>query len=152
MLMSMLHRGGLQAWVDSDDGRFEAWLPSVLTPELAEVLRGPGCVKIFDSLLLTLGFLPEKMIQTDRPIAEITASWGRAFPAKSPLDPDRLLIDRRKVAATPGALLVSFHDLVDSPYEQASRIAEFLGGELDVVAMAAIPDPALRHFGGASRG
>lgn len=149
MLMSMLQSGGVPTWVDFDDGRFEAKLPSVLTVELAETLAGPGCVKIFDSLLRTLGVIPDVVIQTDRPIAEVMCSWERAYPLKAPLDPDRLWADHHKVMAMEVPMLqVGFHDLIDRPVEQAARIAEFLGEDLDVAAMAAVPDQALRHFGG----
>lgn len=147
MLMNMLQRGGVPTWVDFDDGRFEAKLPSALTAELTETLAGPGCVKIFDSLLLAWGFVPEKMLQLHRPVAEIMWSWERAFPAKQPLDVRRLLAERRKVATLPG-MQVSFHKLIDRPMEQARLIARFLGEDLDVAAMAAVPDQALRHFGG----
>ena len=40
-------------------------------------------------------------------------------------------------------LRVSYKDLIERPELMASRVAEFLGGQGDVQAMAAAVDPAL---------
>jgi hypothetical protein len=42
-------------------------------------------------------------------------------------------------------LEVAYAQAIREPESVASAVDEFLGGGLDVVAMAAIPDPALYH-------
>lgn len=163
MLMRMLDAGGLPAVHDGTSadcnpgGLFELQaLRADPVRTLRPLVDRAVCVKVWPVVvpeLLAAGIRPAAVVSPDRPAGEVDSSWRRWFapiPADQ-ADRARNLTEARNVLADAGipVLAAAFHDLVDKPYASASRIAEFLAPwvTLDVDAMAAIPDPTLRHFG-----
>lgn len=116
------------------------------------LLEGDFAVKIFyGSLLRELdsGFIPEKVLMTSRSLMDVLNSLASAFGHS--LDPNqmesnRLAVRQRLEERNIPILDVAFNDVVNNPAEQVNRISEFVGGSLDVAAMAAVPDINQRHF------
>lgn len=160
--MRMLHTGGLPAVHDGTSadynphGLFELHRlrtdpVGTLRPLVAELV----CVKAWPvdvPHILAAGIRPDAVISPDRPTGEVAQSWSRWF-APIPADQAgrvRNLAEARAVLDDAGVpvLRVGFHDVVDKPYATAARLAGFLRPwvVLDEAAMAAVPDPGLRHF------
>lgn len=167
LLMAMLAAGGLNPLRDDDQSTSDQYPvgafqhSGVLTGRTVETLAAAdmgarACVKMFPRHLRDLsdvGVYPAKVLVVSRPYEECAASWDAAFPGRS-RDHDREGVNTAADVAL--ALLaeadvpvlgVDFHVLVDDPHGESQRIAVFVGGGLDVKAMAAVPDPAHRHFG-----
>lgn len=169
MLMATLAVGGLTPIVDDDDGAKPGYPvgsfqhSGVLMDDTATVLGAlarPGtCVKLFPRQMIELcraGVVPvgTKVLLALRPYKESEQSWDAAFPKASWMPfPEQHVENVSSVrmnlaAAGIPVLDVDFHALVDEPSATCHLIAEFVGGDLDVDAMAAIPNVAHRHFGG----
>lgn len=101
-------------------------------------------------ILLHAGIRPERAVVLRRPIGEITASWDTHFPPlrRAPGEMIANLDAAGDALAADGVptLTIGFHDLIDHPREVCKEIAGFLGRDMDIDAMAAVPDLALRHF------
>lgn len=168
MLMAMLAAGGLAPVSDGEPADTVSH-PSgahqhtaVMVGDAAAVLPGlltsRCCVKLFARQVMDLhaaGIHPDFAVFTKRPDAESVRSWERAFPLRTMHGDEAMRAEMtywaRTYLAVAGVpiLDVGFHDLIDRPVEVADGINRFLGGGLDVDAMAAIPDPEHRHFGAA---
>lgn len=178
MAMKMLEAGGLPIVTDglraADDsnpnGYFELERVKTLRAGddhgwLADA-RGKA-VKII-SLLLT--YLPEsydyQVVFMRRHLDEIVASQNAMLDARGEARgaaDDRMrahyeqhlqqverFLARRSCFST---LMVDYASVLSAPREEASRMAEFLGGRLDVDRMAAVAEPALhRQRRGANAG
>lgn len=164
VLMAMLVAGGLDP-VRDDTGVSDAYPTGafqhreVLIGDAAGTLREVpprAAVKLFPRHILDLsaaGIHPAMVVLAVRDAGESDASWDAVWPERSRQDTEGqeavlaaalgLLTD----AAVP-VLPVGFHDLLDHPEREAQRIARFLGSDLDVDAMAKVPDAQHRHFGG----
>lgn len=162
--MRMLTEAGLDPFMDQDSrpelphaanphGFYEHGALNMSPVEALAGLDGMGrCAKVFARNVIPLldaDIRPACAILLRRPIEEIVASWDAHFPHLA-RTPDDLVqnLDRASealLAAGVPTLVVEFHDLIDHPQRECARIAELVPG-LDADVMAAIPDPALRHF------
>ncbi|MEP6699244.1 MAG: sulfotransferase [Verrucomicrobiota bacterium] len=171
LMMQMLAAGGVPPLADglrvADEsnprGYFEfepvmrlradrSWLP---------LARGKA-VKVIHLLLSELpadGAQEYRVLLMQRPIAEVLASQrkmlarsGRTGAAISDEQLARIYESQlqqaeRWLASSPAfqVLPINYHALVADPEKLARAIAEFLGGELEIQAMAAAVDPALHR-------
>lgn len=170
LLMSMLTAGGLDPIRDDDPTDLTGAHPvgafqhsGVLLDDTATVLpsmaAARSCVKLFPRHIADLaqrdaGWAMVKVIIAVRDADEAAASWDSAFPDRSRQDRPGQEAEARHVLAVltelgVPSIEVAFHDLIDHPAREAARIGEFVG-DLDVDAMAVIPDAEHRHFGGAA--
>jgi hypothetical protein len=166
LLMQMLKAGGLPVLTDglrvADEdnprGYFE-WEPAKRLPREPELIRmAEGkAVKIVSSLLWALppGY-EYRVLYMERPLAEVAASQvamirrhGGAAPLEGEALVRALAAHQQQVLALvrqiPGAALctVRYHDVLADPFQQARRIANFLGMPLDCEAMARQADRRL---------
>jgi hypothetical protein len=100
-----------------------------------------------------------RVLLLERRLDEVLASQDRMLARRADGEPDAALPDdrlaavfaaqqdaaKRWLAAQPNARwqTVRHADLIADPHASAARIADFLGGSLDRVAMAAVVEPAL---------
>lgn len=166
LLMQMLKAGGLPvlsdglrvADEDNPRGYFE-WEPAkrlTREPELIRMAEGKA-VKIVSSLLWALppGY-EYRVLYMERPLAEVAASQvamirrhGGAAPLEGEALVRALAAHQQQVLALvrqiPGVALctVRYHDVLADPFQQARRIANFLGMPLDCEAMARQADRRL---------
>ena len=166
LLMQMLKAGGLPVLTDglrvADEdnprGYFE-WEPAkrlTREPELIRMAEGKA-VKIVSSLLWALppGY-EYRVLYMERPLAEVAASQvamirrhGGAAPLEGEALVRALAAHQQQVLALvrqiPGVALctVRYHDVLADPFQQARRIADFLGMPLDCEAMARQADRRL---------
>jgi hypothetical protein len=167
LMMQMLHAGGLEPVTDAirgadeDNPRGYYELEAVKNRgDFSWLERSSGrAVKLIAELLLSLpegG--PYKVIFMRRRLDEVLASQKkmlerRGEPVTTGGDDEALkstfvghleevesFLRRRGDIET---LFVSYNRLIEDPERQAARVAGFLGGELDVRAMAAAVDPDL---------
>jgi hypothetical protein len=177
MLMKMLEAGGLQvvtdglrtADEDNPKGYYEVERIKDLAQEkdkryLAET-RGK-VVKVISFLLKSLpANLNYRVIFIRRNLDEVLASQAKMLARRGEADdtsPERMRELLESDVWRAGYLLrhapqfdsieVQYSELVAQPPEHARRIAEFLGGALDVEAMAAAVDPALYRNRAAASG
>lgn len=168
MTMAMLTAGGLVPIRDDEPGGSESHPvgafqhSQVMKGDSAAVLAANAhpraCVKVFSRQVLDLtdaGIYPAQVIALARPHAEFEASWDRALKGMNTVRDEEYLgllaedaTERLRAAGIP-ILDVAYHDVVDRPLDAAEHIAQFVG-DLDVTAMAAVPDRRYRHFGGAA--
>jgi hypothetical protein len=166
LLMQMLKAGGLPVLTDglrvADEdnprGYFE-WEPAKRLPREPELIRmAEGkAVKIVSSLLWALppGY-EYRLLYMERPLAEVAASQvamirrhGGAAPLEGEALVRALAAHQQQVLALvrqiPGVALctVRYHDVLADPFQQARRIANFLGMPLDCEAMACQADRRL---------
>lgn len=166
LLMQMLKAGGLPVLTDglrvADEdnprGYFE-WEPAKRLPREPELIRmAEGkAVKIVSSLLWALppGY-EYPLLYMERPLAEVAASQvamirrhGGAAPLEGEALVRALAAHQQQVLALvrqiPGVALctVRYHDVLADPFQQARRIADFLGMPLDCEAMARQADRRL---------
>jgi hypothetical protein len=166
LLMQMLKAGGLPVLTDglrvADEdnprGYFE-WEPAKRLPREPELIRmAEGkAVKIVSSLLWALppGY-EYRVLYMERPLAEVAASQvamirrhGGAAPLEGEALVRALAAHQQQVLALvrqiPGVALctVRYHDVLADPFQQARRIANFLGMPLDCEAMARQADRRL---------
>jgi len=166
LLMQMLKAGGLPVLTDglrvADEdnprGYFE-WEPAKRLPREPELIRmAEGkAVKIVSSLLWALppGY-EYRVLYMERPLAEVAASQvamirrhGGAAPLEGEALVRALAAHQQQVLALvrqiPGAALctVRYHDVLADPFQQARRIANFLGMPLDCEPMARQADRRL---------
>lgn len=164
--MQMLKAGGLPVLTDglrvADEdnprGYFE-WEPAKRLPREPELIRmAEGkAVKIVSSLLWALppGY-EYRVLYMERPLAEVAASQvamirrhGGAAPLEGEALVRALAAHQQQVLALvrqiPGVALctVRYHDVLADPFQQARRIANFLGMPLDCEAMARQADRRL---------
>lgn len=168
-MMAMLQAGGVELLVDNQrqadahnpNGYFEH--QAVLTlSEHSDFLRGQSgrAVKIIYRLLKHIPKdIQQKVIFMDRDLSEVIASQNRMLLEGKP-DP---------LQESPAALQAIFEkelercrtwfggqpqiqvlwlchrELIERPRDIVSRVANFLEGELDLEAMAAVVDPKLVH-------
>jgi hypothetical protein len=169
LMMQMLAAGGIELLADSERapnadnprGYFEFAPVRRLRDESSWFPEALGrAVKVFYALLKSLpDDVAARIVFMQRDLEEVVASQ-RAMLARSGnpsdvLPPERMIeIFRAQVDATltwvsqqPRLQLleVAYAQAIREPESVASAVDEFLGGGLDVVAMAAIPDPALYH-------
>jgi hypothetical protein len=127
------------SWVDDADGR---------------------AVKVIHALVTALpAHRAYRVVWMQRPLAEVIASQ-RAMLARRGAGGDLLAPERlaaifraqleeahRWVAARPGfrSLAVDYHAVLDDPLAAARAVDRFLGGGLDLAAMAGCVDPRLRR-------
>ena len=168
MAMKMLQAGGLplvtdgEREADEDNPKgyfeFEPVMNLAKDPDkswLADA-HGKG-VKIISTLLREL---PDhhnyRVIFMRRDLREILASQAKMLARReetSEADDERMMevfendLWRANYLLKNGpqfaVLPLHYTEVLAEPLEQARRVAEFLGGELDVEAMAAVADPAL---------
>lgn len=165
LLMQMLAAGGFPVLTDhvrtADEdnprGYFE-WEPAKRLPQQPDLIREAEgkAVKIVSSLLWSLPPGPEyRVLFIQRPLAEVAASQTamiRRRGARPSLEGAALVaaleahqrqalaqLEQRRLAHC----IVRYHDLLANPQDEAARIAEFLGLDLDCAAMARQVDPAL---------
>ena len=166
LLMQMLKAGGLPVLTDglrvADEdnprGYFE-WEPAKRLPREPELIRmAEGkAVKIVSSLLWALppGY-EYHVLYMEHPLAEVAASQvamirrhGGAAPLEGEALVRALAAHQQQVLALvrqiPGVALctVRYHDVLADPFQQARRIANFLGMPLDCEAMACQADRRL---------
>jgi hypothetical protein len=166
LLMQMLKAGGLPVLTDglrvADEdnprGYFE-WEPAKRLPREPELIRmAEGkAVKIVSSLLWALppGY-EYRVLYMERPLAEVAASQvamirrhGGAAPLEGEALVRALAAHQQQVLALvrqiPGVALctVRYHDVLADPFQQARRIADFLGMPLDCEPMARQADRRL---------
>jgi len=169
MMMQMLAAGGVPPLfdderapnIDNPNGYFEyapirrlrddaGWFPEALG----------HAVKVIYALLKALpDGVPARVVFMHRDLGEVVESQ-RAMLARSGnpdgvLPPERMIeifraqIDETLVWASQQPWLrlleVSYADAIRDPASVASAVDAFLGGGLDVIAMAAVPDPALHR-------
>jgi len=168
MLMKMLDAGGLPVMTDghrtADEdnprGYFEVERVKGLTQEKDKGwirdARGKG-IKVISFLLRSLPpDLNYKVIFIRRDVAEVLASQKKMLGRRGETDdtpPDRmaelfeadLFKARYLLSHEPQFESIDVHypRILSSPLEEARRIADFVGGGLDVERMAAAVDPSL---------
>ncbi len=172
MLMQMLAAGGLEAFTDAkreaDEDNPRGYLEHEKAIKIAAdsswvpEVRG-GVVKLVAQLL---SYLPSdetyRVVFMDRDLREIVRSQramldrlgkkgGRLSDSRmmQTLDAQvakvERMLDRRPDM---DVLFVDYHEVLEDPDAQARRIAEFIGRDLDVEAMARAVDGSLRRQGG----
>ena len=168
MLMKMLDAGGLPVVTDGERtadednprGYFEVERVKRLAREndrswLAEA-RGKG-IKVISHLLRSLPpSFHYRVIFMHRDLEEVLASQTKMLARRGETDdipPERMRGLFEKDVARAIAFLdegqcfevleVRYRDVLAHPREEARRIAEFVGGNLDVEAMAGAVDPGL---------
>jgi len=167
LMMQAIEAGGIpaltdhvrQADEDNPRGYYE-YEPVKRTKEDPSWVPGAvgQVVKMVYRLLYDLpAEYPYRVVFTQRDLEEVLASQGRMLErlGKTGGDIDdarmadlfRRQIEefRQWVAGRPNfsVLYVHYRDMVDRPAEQAKRVNQFLGGDLDTRAMAAVVDPTL---------
>jgi hypothetical protein len=168
MLMRMLDAGGLSVVTDgqrtADDDNPRGYFEAERIKRLAQDsdrrwlagARGKG-VKVISYLLRSLpAELNYRVVFVRRDVDEVLASQSkmlarRGEPDDTPAEKMRELFDKEVARACQllahepqfEAIEVSYAAILAHPREEARRIAGFVGGGLDVEAMAAAVDPGL---------
>ncbi|MCS7316257.1 MAG: hypothetical protein RMI94_12745 [Bryobacterales bacterium] len=165
LLMQMLAAGGMPVLTDqvrapdtdNPRGYFE-WEPAKLLPRQPQLIREAEgkAVKIVSSLLWALPPGHDyRVLFMERPLIEVAASQvamirrrgacpsleGRALIAA--LDAHRRQALAHLKERGFACCVVRYHDVLAAPGQEAVRIAQFLGLELDCEAMARQADPTL---------
>jgi hypothetical protein len=168
MLMRMLDAGGLSVVTDgqrtADDDNPRGYFEAERIKRLAQDsdrrwlagARGKG-VKVISYLLRSLpAELNYRVVFVRRDVDEVLASQSkmlarRGEPDDTPAEKMRELFEKEVARACQllahepqfEAIEVSYAAILAHPREEARRIAGFVGGGLDVEAMAAAVDPGL---------
>ena len=161
MMMRALQCGGIPAFTDgahqpdehNPNGYYEH---ARVARSRAEGLdwvgdaRGMAVKVLFRGILLLPETLKADIIWMVRAPEAIRASWaafnrGESYVShgmESLRDETRIAMEKR-----PGCrvLVVDYDDVVNNPQEMMAHVAKFLGGKLDVRAMAAVPEQRYRH-------
>jgi hypothetical protein len=169
MAMQMIVAGGIAPLTDelrvpdadNPRGYFEFERVKTLRTDKAWLDDARGkVVKVIHLLLTELpDDRPYRVVFLDRDLREVVKSQStmlaRGAKAGGGLPPERLMAVYTQqlaqvdawLAARPnfGVLRVRHADLISGPRAQAERIAAFLGGDLDVAAMAQAVDPSLHR-------
>lgn len=167
LVMQMLAAGGLAPFCDearpadrhNPRGYFEAEVVKRLRRDAGWLPAARGtAVKVVHALVEALpAEFDYRLILVRRDLREVVASQQAMLPAGAReagvLAPERLVeifaaqleaLERQVIARPEFRLLrVEHRELLRSPAEQAARLDVFVGGGLDVAAMAAAVDPAL---------
>lgn len=168
MAMKMLEAGGLEVVADgvrsADDDNPKGYFEDERVKELAEIedktwlraARGKA-IKVVSSLLQ---YLPSNnlylVVFMRRSLYEVLASQTKMLDRRGEdsetgdqemLEMYRNHLDKvefqLRFRANFEAEYVNYTDVLDHPMEQAARIAEFVGGGLDIEKMAAVADRTL---------
>jgi hypothetical protein len=168
MLMKMLEAGGIDLIVDglrtadedNPKGYYEDERVKDLTKEKDKAWLGEARGKTIKVISYLLKELPEnhnyKVLLLRRNLKEVLASQAKMLERRgepSEASDERMLelleADLWKASyllkhsARFEALELRYRDVLDDPTAQAERVNDFLGGSLDVGAMAEVVDPKL---------
>jgi hypothetical protein len=167
LMMQMLKAGGVPPLMDelrapdenNPRGYFEFEPVKQLRVDRSWLDRARGrAVKIIHLLVRELptdGRFQYRVILMKRPMEEILASQRVMLESEGKTSADDVLLAKTYQAqlsqleewlrAQPQFAEVSihYHDLIENPRDSAEKIADFLGGGLNVAAMAAAVDPSL---------
>lgn len=158
LLTRVLDAGGAPAIRDLDGGHAPDWASQAALVSPVRTLCDVGTrstVKLWTPQLLALldaGYRPAAVVTPVRRWDESNTSWHTQGWADD-LRPGVALVEKwtaaigELVAAGTRDHTVGFHELIDDPMKECGRLARLLGGDWDVPAMAAVPDPACRHHG-----
>lgn len=167
MMMKMLAAGGVEAMTDNirqadDDnpgGYYEFEAVKRTKDDASWLQNAPGkAVKMIYALLADLPNTHEyRVIFMQREYSEVLASQqvmlDRRGEKGASLAPDKLaeIFDRQLTStrdqlaqsANFDVLYLDYHRVVEDPQAHAAQIDEFLGKQLDTLAMARVVDPSL---------
>jgi hypothetical protein len=167
MMMRMLEAGGISPVVDGERkanadnpmGYYEFEPVKALKEDSSWVADSTGqAVKVIYKLVYDLpNNVPYRIVFMQRDIEEVLSSQEKMM-RRDGLDPDTIgrdllfnlfqtdVMDFRRWAEVQGNIQIMYADyrrMVDEPEEMSRHIAEFLGQDLDIPAMASVVDPDL---------
>ena len=167
MMMRMLEAGGVPPVVDGERkanadnpmGYYEFEPVKALKEDSSWVADSTGqAVKVIYKLVYDLpNNVPYRIVFMQRDIEEVLSSQEKMM-RRDGLDPDTIgrdllfnlfqtdVMDFRRWAEVQGNIQIMYADyrrMVDEPEEMSRHIAEFLGQDLDIQAMASVVDPDL---------
>ncbi len=167
MMMRMLEAGGLAPVVDGERkanadnpmGYYEFEPVKALKEDSSWVADSTGqAVKVIYKLVYDLpNNVPYRIVFMQRDIEEVLSSQEKMM-RRDGLDPDTIgrdllfnlfqtdVMDFRRWAEVQGNIQIMYADyrrMIDEPEEMSRHIAEFLGEDLDIQAMASVVDPDL---------
>lgn len=167
MMMRMLEAGGVPPVVDGERkanadnpmGYYEFEPVKALKEDSSWVAESTGqAVKVIYKLVYDLpNNVPYRIVFMQRDIEEVLSSQEKMM-RRDGLDPDTIgrdllfnlfqtdVMDFRRWAEVQGNIQIMYADyrrMVDEPEEMSRHIAEFLGQDLDIQAMASVVDPDL---------
>lgn len=167
MMMRMLEAGGVPPVVDGERkanadnpmGYYEFEPVKALKEDSSWVAASTGqAVKVIYKLVYDLpNNVPYRIVFMQRDIEEVLSSQEKMM-RRDGLDPDTIgrdllfnlfqtdVMDFRRWAEVQGNIQIMYADyrrMVDEPEEMSRHIAEFLGQDLDIQAMASVVDPDL---------
>ena len=169
LMMQMLNAGGVPALTDNlrrpdqnnPRGYFEFEPVKRLRSDHSWLVEAKGrVVKIIHLLLRDLpidGRFEYRVVMMKRPIYETLASQRVMLEREGKKSADPAMLEQvyqtqlsqveEWLAAQPcfKTLPIEYHDVIAGPREAAERVAEFLGGGLDLEAMSASVDPTLHR-------
>lgn len=167
MMMRMLEAGGIAPVVDGERkanadnpmGYYEFEPVKALKEDSSWVAKATGqAVKVIYKLVYDLpNNVPYRIVFMQRDIDEVLSSQEKMM-RRDGLDPDTIgrdllynlfqtdVMDFRRWAEVQGNIRIMYADyrrMIDEPEEMSRHIAEFLGEDLDIQAMASVVDPDL---------
>lgn len=167
MMMRMLEAGGIAPVVDGERkanadnpmGYYEFEPVKALKEDSSWVANATGqAVKVIYKLVYDLpNNVPYRIVFMQRDIEEVLSSQEKMM-RRDGLDPDTIgrdllynlfqtdVMDFRRWAEVQGNIRIMYADyrrMIDEPEEMSRHIAEFLGEDLDIQAMASVVDPDL---------
>ena len=167
MMMRMLEAGGISPVVDGERkanadnpmGYYEFEPVKALKEDSSWVADSTGqAVKVIYKLVYDLpNNVPYRIVFMQRDIEEVLSSQEKMM-RRDGLDPDTIgrdllynlfqtdVMDFRRWAEVQGNIQIMYADyrrMIDEPEEMSRHIAEFLGQDLDIPAMASVVDPDL---------
>lgn len=167
MMMRMLEAGGVAPVVDGERkanadnpmGYYEFEPVKALKEDSSWVAGSTGqAVKVIYKLVYDLpNNVPYRIVFMQRDIEEVLSSQEKMM-RRDGLDPDTIgrdllfnlfqtdVMDFRRWAEVQGNIQIMYADyrrMIDEPEEMSRHIAEFLGEDLDIQAMASVVDPDL---------
>ncbi|MAY32383.1 MAG: sulfotransferase [Rhodovulum sp.] len=167
MMMRMLEAGGISPVVDGERkanadnpmGYYEFEPVKALKEDSSWVADSTGqAVKVIYKLVYDLpNNVPYRIVFMQRDIEEVLSSQEKMM-RRDGLDPDTIgrdllynlfqtdVMDFRRWAEVQGNIQIMYADyrrMIDEPEEMSRHIAEFLGQDLDIQAMASVVDPDL---------
>ena len=167
MMMRMLEAGGISPVVDGERkanadnpmGYYEFEPVKALKEDSSWVADSTGqAVKVIYKLVYDLpNNVPYRIVFMQRDIEEVLSSQEKMM-RRDGLDPDTIgrdllynlfqtdVMDFRRWAEVQGNIQIMYADyrrMVDEAEEMSRHIAEFLGQDLDIPAMASVVDPDL---------
>jgi len=174
LMMQMLKAGGISPLTDNlrepdqsnPRGYFEFEPVKRLRIDQSWLDQARGrAVKVIHLLMPQLpidGRFQYRVILMKRPMEEILASQHVMLEREGKTSADQTLLAKAyqsqllqleqwlRTQPNFAMLSVNYHDLIENPQATADKIDNFLGGELDVEAMARVIDPALYRQRGPS--